>query len=57
MARVVVLRGMFTLPDLAKDPGMLLELKEEVRDEAATLGKVTSVILYDVSLAVYGSIS
>ncbi|WRT68944.1 uncharacterized protein IL334_005926 [Kwoniella shivajii] len=45
--RVVVLKGMFTLDDLAKDPGLLLELKEEVRDEAETLGKVTSVVLYD----------
>lgn len=49
MARVVVLKGMFTLADIKKDPGLLLELKEEVRDEAATLGQVTSVILYDVS--------
>nr|XP_019009720.1 HIV Tat-specific factor 1 [Kwoniella pini CBS 10737]OCF48501.1 HIV Tat-specific factor 1 [Kwoniella pini CBS 10737] len=45
--RVVVLKGMFTLEDLNKDPGLLLELKEEVREEAETLGTVTSVILYD----------
>ncbi|WWC91332.1 uncharacterized protein L201_006275 [Kwoniella dendrophila CBS 6074] len=45
--RVVVLKGMFTLEDLEKDPGVLLELKEEVRDEAETLGTVTSVVLYD----------
>ncbi|WVF65672.1 hypothetical protein IAT40_000403 [Kwoniella sp. CBS 6097] len=45
--RVVVLKGMFTLGDLEKDPGLLLELKEDVRDEAETLGKVTNVVLYD----------
>jgi HIV Tat-specific factor 1 len=43
-----VLKGMFTLEDLEKDAGLLLELKEEVREEAETLGTVTSVILYDV---------
>ncbi|KIR82867.1 HIV Tat-specific factor 1 [Cryptococcus gattii E566] len=46
-ARVVVLKGMFVLEDLEKDPALLLELKEEVREEAETLGQVTSVILYD----------
>ncbi|WWC64146.1 uncharacterized protein I303_106754 [Kwoniella dejecticola CBS 10117] len=45
--RVVVLKGMFTLEDLNKDPGLLLELKEEVREEAEILGTVTSVVLYD----------
>lgn len=48
--RVVVLKGMFSLEDLEKEPGLLIELKEEVREEAATLGEVTSVILYDVSV-------
>ncbi|KAI9636655.1 uncharacterized protein MKK02DRAFT_26112 [Dioszegia hungarica] len=47
MARVVVLKGMFTLPDLDKDPALLLELKEDVREEAETMGQVTSVTLYD----------
>ncbi|WVQ81459.1 hypothetical protein IAT38_003583 [Cryptococcus sp. DSM 104549] len=46
-ARVVVLKGMFLPSDLEKDPGLLLELKEEVREEAETLGQVTSVVLYD----------
>ncbi|WVQ75407.1 hypothetical protein IAR50_005028 [Cryptococcus sp. DSM 104548] len=45
--RVVVLKGMFVPEDLDKDPGLLLELKEEVREEAETLGQVTSVQLYD----------
>ncbi|WVO18299.1 hypothetical protein L204_106014 [Cryptococcus depauperatus] len=46
-ARVVVLKGMFVKEDLEKDPSLLLELKEEVREEAKTLGQVTSVVLYD----------
>ncbi|KAK6904420.1 hypothetical protein I203_105233 [Kwoniella mangroviensis CBS 8507] len=45
--RVVVLKGMFALEDIEKDPGLILELKEEVRDEAETLGQVTNVVLYD----------
>ncbi|WVW79218.1 hypothetical protein I302_101184 [Kwoniella bestiolae CBS 10118] len=45
--RVVVLKGMFALEDLEKDPGLILELKEEVRDEAETMGQVTNVVLYD----------
>lgn len=49
MARVVVLKGMFTLPDLDKDPALLVELKEDVREEAETMGQVTSITLYDVS--------
>lgn len=49
MNRVVVLKYMFKLDDLEKDPALLLELKEDVREEAESLGEVTSVILYDVS--------
>ena len=49
MNRVVVLKGMFTLSDLDKDPALLVELKEDVREEAETMGTVTSVTLYDVS--------
>ena len=45
-----MLKGMFAPEDLDKDPKLLLELKEDVREEAETLGDVTSVILYDVSL-------
>ncbi|RSH95372.1 hypothetical protein EHS25_000459 [Saitozyma podzolica] len=45
--RVVVLKGMFAMQDLDKDPSLLLELKEDVREEAESLGQVTSVILYD----------
>lgn len=49
-ARVVVLKHMFTLPQLAADASLLLDLKEEVREECANLGEVTNVVLYDVSL-------
>ena len=51
MNRVVVLKGMFVPADLEKEPELLLELKEDVREEAETLGTVTSVTLYDVSFA------
>lgn len=47
--RVVVLAGMFTLQELEEDPTLLLDLKEEVRDECETMGEVTAVTLYDVS--------
>ena len=48
-SRVVVLKHMFTLEELEKDATLLLDLKEEVREEAETLGEVTNVVLYDVS--------
>jgi HIV Tat-specific factor 1 len=50
-ARVVVLKHMFTLEALEKDPALALELKEDVREEAETIGTVTNVTLYDVSIA------
>ncbi|KAJ3570960.1 hypothetical protein NP233_g4065 [Leucocoprinus birnbaumii] len=46
-SRVVVLKHMFTLEDIEKDASLLLDLKEDVRDECATLGEVTNVVLYD----------
>lgn len=46
--RVVVLKGMFRPEDIKKEPELLLELKDDVREEAESLGVVTSVILYDV---------
>jgi HIV Tat-specific factor 1 len=48
-ARVVVLKHMFTLEELEEDASLLLDLKEDVRDECSTLGEVTNVVLYDVS--------
>jgi hypothetical protein len=49
-ARVVVLKHMFTLQQLAEDASLLLDLKEDVREECSTLGEVTNVVLYDVCL-------
>jgi hypothetical protein len=47
-SRVVVLKHMFTLKELEEDPSLLLDLKEDVREECDTLGEVTNVVLYDV---------
>ncbi|KAF8629666.1 hypothetical protein AX17_005605 [Amanita inopinata Kibby_2008] len=45
--RVVVLTHMFTMRELEDDTSLLLDLKEDVRDECSTLGEVTNVVLYD----------
>lgn len=45
--KTVILRHMFTLEELEEDPAALLEIKEDIRDECAKLGAVTSVVLYD----------
>ena len=50
--RVVVLKHMFTLEALKEDATLLLDLKEDVREECSQLGEVTNVVLYDVSLQV-----
>src|SRR5690349_3393523 len=47
-SRIVVLKHMFTLKELEDDPSLLLDLKEDVREECETLGDVTNVVLYDV---------
>ncbi|POY75486.1 hypothetical protein BMF94_1388 [Rhodotorula taiwanensis] len=44
---IVVLEGMFSLQELEEDPTLLLDLKEDVREECETLGEVTNVTLYD----------
>lgn len=49
VSRVTVLKYMFTLQELKDDPSLLLELKEDVREEAENLGDVTNVVLYDAS--------
>lgn len=49
-SRVVVLKHMFRLEDLEKDAALLLDLKEDVREECSLLGEVTNVTLYDVRL-------
>ena len=52
-SRVVVLKHMFSLEDLEKDASLLLDLKEDVRDECSSLGEVTNVVLYDVCYDFY----
>ncbi|KAJ7901821.1 hypothetical protein B0H14DRAFT_3080077 [Mycena olivaceomarginata] len=42
-SRVVVLKHMFTLKRLEEDAALLLDLKEDVREECSTLGEVTNV--------------
>lgn len=39
---------------LQEDPTLLLELKEDVREECEKLGEVTNVILYDASIVISG---
>ncbi|KAI7868625.1 hypothetical protein BDF14DRAFT_1792324 [Spinellus fusiger] len=48
-SKIVVLKHMYTQEELDEDPALLLELKEEVREECETLGEVSNVILYDKS--------
>ncbi|KNE64624.1 hypothetical protein AMAG_09979 [Allomyces macrogynus ATCC 38327] len=47
LAKVVVLKHMFTLDELAKDPALMLDIKEDIREECERVGEVTSIILYD----------
>lgn len=47
-SKTVVLKGMFTLAEIEEDATLLLDLKEEVREECETLGEVTNVTIYDV---------
>jgi len=46
-SRVVVLKHMFSIEDLERDSRLMLDLKEDVREECSTLGEVTNVVLYD----------
>ncbi|CDZ97859.1 Transcription elongation factor TAT-SF1 [Phaffia rhodozyma] len=45
--RLVVLKHMFTLDELEADATLLIDLKEDVREEAESMGEVTSVTLFD----------
>ncbi len=54
--RVVVLKHMFTLKELEEDKSLLLDLKDDVREECSTLGEVTNVVLYDVRPSSHHSI-
>ncbi|KAI7855659.1 hypothetical protein BDC45DRAFT_505574 [Circinella umbellata] len=47
--KIVILKNMYTQEELDEDPTLLLELKEDVREECEKLGEVTNVILYDKS--------
>lgn len=44
---------MFTLKELKEDASLLLDLKEDVREECETLGEVTNVVLYDVRFSLF----
>lgn len=47
-ARVVILKHMFSIDELEEDARLMLDLKEDVREECSTIGEVTNVVLYDV---------
>jgi HIV Tat-specific factor 1 len=48
-ARTVILKRMFTLEELEKDPTLILDLKQDVWEECDKLGPVTNVVLFDVN--------
>jgi len=43
-----VLKHMFSLEELKEKATLLLDLKEDVREECEKLGEVTNVVLYDL---------
>ncbi|KAG0282548.1 hypothetical protein BGZ96_000366 [Linnemannia gamsii] len=45
--KVCILKHMFTLEELEADPTLLLDLKEDIREECEKVGEVTNVIIYD----------
>ena len=45
--KMVTLKHMFTLEELAADPAAMLDIKEDIREECSKLGEVTNVVLYD----------
>ncbi|KAJ1969061.1 hypothetical protein IWQ62_000859, partial [Dispira parvispora] len=47
--RIVILKHMFTPAELEKDPTLLLDLKEDIRQECEKLGVATNVKLFDTS--------
>lgn len=46
--KVVILKHMFTLEEIEKDPGAILDIKEDIREECSKLGEVTNVVLFDM---------
>lgn len=45
--RMVILKGMFSLAELAEDASLLLDLRDDVREEAGRFGEVAKVLLFD----------
>ena len=46
--KVVILKHMFTLAELAEDPAAMLDIKEDIRVECSKMGDVTNVVLFDL---------
>lgn len=46
--KTVVLKHTFTVKELEEDPAEILNIKEDIREEAETFGEVTNVTLYDL---------
>ena len=49
-SKIVILKHMFDHKELEEDPSVMLDLKQDVREECEKLGEVTNVILYDREL-------
>lgn len=47
-ARTLILKKMFTLAELDEDPSLIVDLKQDVLEECELLGKVNSLVLWDV---------
>lgn len=45
--KTVILKHMFSIAELEEDPALLLDLKEDVREECELLGQINSVALFD----------
>lgn len=45
--KLAILKHMFTLKEIEEDPSIVLDLKEDIRDECEKLGEITNVVLYD----------
>ncbi len=46
--KLVVLKHMFTLEELAEDPAAILDIKEDIKEECSKLGEVADVVLFDL---------
>jgi len=46
--KVVILKHMFTVDELAEDSAAILDIKEDIREECGKLGEVTNVVLFDM---------